>query len=41
MTEQEELNKFLEEHLKSERIRLSKSPCIALFFFIKKKNRLL
>ena len=36
--EQEELDKFLEEHLKSERIRHLKSPCIALFFFVKKKN---
>jgi len=36
--EQEELDKFLEEHLKSGRIRLSKSPCAAPFFFVKKKN---
>ena len=36
--EQEELDKFLEEHLKSGRIRLSKSPCAALFFFVKKKD---
>jgi len=39
--EQEELDKFLEEHLKSGRIRPSKSPCAALFFFIKKKDRTL
>jgi len=36
--EQEELNKFLKEHLKSGRIRPSKSPCAAPFFFIKKKD---
>ena len=36
--EQEELNKFLEEHLKSGRIRPSKSLCVAPFFFIKKKD---
>jgi len=36
--EQEELNKFLDKYLKSGRIRLFKSPCIALFFLIKKKN---
>jgi len=36
--EQEELNKFLEEHLKSERIRPLKSPCAASFFFVKKKD---
>ena len=36
--EQEELNKFLEEHLKSGKIRFSKSSCAALFFFIKKKD---
>ena len=35
---QEELNKFLEEHLKSGWIRLSKSLCAASFFFIKKKD---
>jgi len=34
MREQEELDKFLDEHLKSGRIRPSKSPCAALFFFI-------
>jgi len=33
-----ELNKFLEEHLKSGRIRPSKSPCAAPFFFVKKKD---
>jgi len=37
--EQEELNKFLEEHLKSGWIRPSKSPRVAPFFFVKKKNR--
>ena len=36
--EQEELDKFLEEHLKSGQIRPSKSPCAAPFFFIKKKD---
>jgi len=36
--EQEELDKFLEEHLKSGQIQLSKSPCVAPFFFIKKKD---
>jgi len=36
--EQEELNKFLDKYLKSGRIRLFKSPYIALFFLIKKKN---
>jgi len=35
--EQEELDKFLDEHLKSGRIRLSKSP-YALLFFVKKKD---
>jgi len=36
---QKELDKFLDEHLKSGRIRLSKLSCTALFFFIKKKDR--
>ena len=36
--EQKELNKFLEEHLKSGWIWPSKSPCIAPFFFVKKKD---
>jgi len=36
--EQEELNKFLKEHLKLGQIRPSKSPCAAPFFFIKKKD---
>jgi len=36
--EQEELNKFLEEHLKSGRIRLSKLPCAVPFLFVKKKG---
>jgi len=35
---QEELDKFLKEHLKLEKIRPSKSPCAALFFFVKKKD---
>ena len=35
---QEKLDKFLEEHLKLEQIWLSKSLCVALFFFIKKKD---
>jgi len=37
--EQEELNKFLEEHLKSGQIQSSKSLCVASFFFVKKKDR--
>ncbi|GLB43129.1 putative transposition, RNA-mediated [Lyophyllum shimeji] len=36
--EQKELDKFLEEHLASGRIRPSKSPLAAPFFFIKKKD---
>jgi len=36
--EQEELDKFLEKHLKLGRIRLLKSPCAAPFFFVKKKD---
>ena len=36
--EQEELNKFLKEHLKSGQIWPSKSPCVAPFFFVKKKD---
>ena len=36
--EQEELNKFLEEYLKSGQIWPSKSPCTVPFFFIKKKD---
>jgi len=39
--EQEELDKFLEEHLKLGQIRPSKSPCAAPLFFIKKKDRTL
>jgi len=38
-TEQEKLNKFLEEHLKSGQIRSFKLPCTVSFFFVKKKNR--
>jgi len=37
--EQEELDKFLDKHLKSEHIRPSKSLCAAPFFFVKKKDR--
>lgn len=37
-TEQGELTKFLEENLKSGRIRPSKSPMASAFFFIKKKD---
>jgi len=37
--EQEELDKFLEKHLKSEWIQPFKSPCVVPFFFIKKKDR--
>jgi len=36
--EQKELDKFLNKHLKSGKIRLSKLPCVALFFFVKKKD---
>jgi len=36
--EQEKLDKFLKEYLKSEQIRPSKLPCAAPFFFIKKKD---
>ena len=37
-TEQVELDKFLEEHLKSGRIRPSNSPMASPFFFVKKKD---
>ena len=37
-TEQEELKKFVDEHLERGTIRRSKSPYAASFFFIKKKN---
>ena len=37
-TEQVELDKFLDEHLKSGRIRTSKSPMASPFFFVKKKD---
>jgi len=36
--EQKELNSFLEENLRTRRIRPSKSPMIALVSFIKKKD---
>jgi len=36
--EQEELDKFLDEHLKMGQIQPSKSPYTAPFFFIKKKD---
>ena len=36
--EQKELDAFLEENLRTRRIRPSKSPMAALVFFIKKKN---
>jgi len=36
--EQEELKKFLKEHLARGTIQPSKSPYTATFFFIKKKN---
>ena len=36
--ELQELQKFVDEHLKRETIRPSKSPYAAFFFFIKKKN---
>lgn len=38
VTEQEQLDKFLEENLTSRRIHPSKSPMAALFFFVKKKD---
>jgi len=36
--EQEELKKFLKEHLARGTIQPSKSPYTAAFFFIKKRN---
>lgn len=39
--EQQKLNRFLNEHLKTERIQPSKSPCTVSFFFIKKKDSFL
>ncbi len=36
--EQAELDKFLEENISSGRIRPSKSPMAAPFFFVKKKD---
>ena len=36
--EQKELDEFLEENLKTGRIRPSKSPFASAFFFIKKKD---
>jgi len=39
--EQQELNKFFEEHLKSEKIQHSKSPYATTFFFVKKNNSFL
>ena len=38
LAEQEELNKFLEENLRTGRIHPSKSPMASLVFFIKKKD---
>ena len=38
MSEQEELDKFLEENLKTGKIRPSKSQFASAFFFIKKKD---
>jgi transposase InsO family protein len=37
-SEQEELDKFLEENLRTGRIRSSKSPMASPFFFVKKKD---
>jgi hypothetical protein len=37
-SEQKELDEFLEEHLRSGRIRPSKSPMASPFFFVKKKD---
>jgi hypothetical protein len=36
--EQEQLDAFLEEHLRTGRIRTSKSPMASPFFFVKKKD---
>jgi len=36
--EQQELDGFIEEHLRSGRIRPSKSPMASPFFFVKKKD---
>jgi hypothetical protein len=38
LVEQAELNKFIEEHLRTGRIRPSKSPIVSPFFFVKKKD---
>src|SRR5262249_13853455 len=38
LDEQKELDSFLQEHLKSGRIRPSKSPLASPFFFVKKKD---
>ena len=38
LVEQKELDAFLEENLRTRRIRPSKSPMAAPVFFIKKKN---
>jgi len=38
--EQKELDYFLDKNLKTGHIRPSKSPCIVLFFFVKKKDGL-
>ena len=38
LSEQEELDKFLEENLKTGKIRPSKSQFTSAFFFIKKKD---
>ena len=37
-TEQEELDKFLDEQLRTRWIRPSKSPMASSFFFVKKKD---
>jgi hypothetical protein len=38
VAEQQELKKFIDEHLERGTIQRSKSPYVASFFFIKKKN---
>jgi hypothetical protein len=38
VTEQDELQKFIDKHLERGTIRRSKSPYATSFFFIKKKN---
>jgi hypothetical protein len=39
LEEQKELDKFLHENLEKGYIRLSQSPQVSTFFFVKKKDR--